>query len=71
MSAQKFAWKPTKVWNMKSKDYRYTMLWLCWYWDDDINEDDTPSDFHSLSDDPYEDTRMWQRNKTRMNSNRW
>ena len=70
MSKQKFAWKPTRVWNMKTKHYRYTWIWFAWYWMDK-DEPDKPSGYHRLSDDPYEDTRIWTRNKTRMNSNRW
>ena len=71
MSKQRFAWLPTKVWYMKDKWYRYMFIWLCWYWDDGKVSDDAPSGFHRLSDDPYEDTRMWSRHKTRTNTNRW
>lgn len=71
MTKQKFAWKPTRVWLMKGHDYRYIWIWLVWYWDDGKNENDSPSRFHRLSDDPYEDTRLWSRHKTRTYTNRW
>jgi len=71
MTKQRFAWLPTIVWNMKSRNYRYTVAWLVWYWDDGTGEEDKPTHFHRLSDDPYEDTRLWKRHKTRTNTNRW
>ena len=71
MNKQKFAWLPKMVWNMKTKDYRYTLIWLCWYWDDGSNEKDKPSCYHRLSDDPYEDTRLWDRHRVRSTTNLW
>lgn len=71
MNKQKFAWVPTRVWNMKFKKYQYSYIWLVWYWYDEDNLKDTPSEFHILSDNPFEDTRMWIRNKVRSSTNKW
>lgn len=36
---QKFAWIPKLVWNMKTKHYKYTWIWFCWYWEKNYDSD--------------------------------
>jgi len=65
---EKFAWLPKRVWNMKSRNYKYTIIWLCWYWDD--RESKCEINFYRLSEDPYE-TPMQHKRYCRTNTNKW
>ena len=73
MSIQKFAWIPMRVWDIRTRDYGYIIVWLSWYWVEEgkEKEPDKPSNYHFLSDDINEDTRLWYRNKCKTNTNRW
>ena len=65
MEKQKFAWKPKKVWNMKTRDFRYTWIWLCWYWDDG-STDEGDTFFCLSSGEPMTNERY-----CRSNTNTW
>lgn len=69
MDKQKFAWIPTVVWNMKTRWYRNTVIWLCWYWEDE-DKKEVSSTFYRLSDDPNEEP-MTSHPRCRTSTNRW
>ena len=68
MTKQKFAWKPKRVWNMKTKLYYFSWIWLCWYWDDGHDSD---VKFFKLTDEDEDEVLMTQKRYTRMRSNLW
>ena len=49
---QKFAFLPKIVWKMKTRDFHYGIIWLCWYWDKGKQNNETL--YHSLADDGKE-----------------
>jgi len=63
MSKQKFAWTPKRVWNMKTKDYHFSYIWLCWYWDDGYDSNDV---FFRLTDE--DEFPMTHKRYTRLNN---
>jgi len=65
---EKIAWLPKRVWNMKSGNYKYTTIWLCWYWDD--GESKCKINLYRLSEDPYEPPMQYKR-YCRTNTNKW
>ncbi len=65
MSSQNFAWKPKLIWNMKTKHYYFSWVWLCWYWDDGYDSD---LKLFRLTD---EEDPMTHKRYTRMRSNHW
>lgn len=60
---QKFAWKPKKVWNMRTKNEHFSWIWLCWYWNDGYDSDEI---YYT-----YKDEKITLRRYTRMRSNYW
>jgi len=53
---------------MKSGNYKYTIIWLCWYWDD--GESKCEINLYRLSEDPYESPMQYKR-YCRTNTNKW
>lgn len=66
MSSQKFAWRPKLVWNMKTRDFYFQLIWLCWYWDDGY---DSEAIFYRLTDE--DETPMSHKRYTRTSNNYW
>ena len=64
MSIEKFAFRSTRVWNIKGKEYYYEWIWLCWYWEDCSEYDQT--DYYTL--DGY---KLKNHSKVRSSTNRW
>lgn len=65
-TVQRFAWLPITVWNMKTKDFEYTFIWLCWYWDTGKQNSST---LYRLTDE--DKPPMMSHRFLRTNTNRW
>ena len=63
MSIEKFAFRPTRVWNIKGKEYYYEWIWLFWYWE---YCDEYAHDCYTL--DGY---KLKNNSKVRSSTNRW
>ena len=68
MTTQQFAWLPTKVWNMKTRDFYYSYIWFCWYWDSGNRHKGLR--LYRLTDDPYEQP-LKNHPFVRTTTNRW
>lgn len=66
-SIQKFAWKPTVVWDMQTKDFRFRIIWLCWYWD--CGDDKSNIELYRLTDE--DEAPITYKRYVRTNNNRW
>ncbi|MDD3450950.1 hypothetical protein [Sulfurimonas sp.] len=64
---QKFAFLPKIVWTMKTRDYHYGIIWLCWYWDE--GKQNNTTSYYRLTDDNEEP--MKSHRYLRTHTNRW
>lgn len=68
MTKQRFAWLPTKVWNMRNKKYKFDYIWLAWYYEDTTVHTCT---FFKLTDTSDPEVSLQAHNKFITRNNIW